>query len=253
MQLLARLLPLRVLIAVIVAFVLLFVMAPMMAAAQILSIPAPSCTAVTTVTCKGVQVTLPASSSGGTTTPPACTSLQVLVNGVCTTPVVTPPAAGTSWVFHNGLVWLNHDMSYGDYNYNYTDTTGKPEAGSLDIAATGTQGGWQPGSPNLDWDTTGYNSFVISIKPGVAGMAFIMGAESSASGGDTVIQGGANPNLGSFCDKPLAVGQWSHCTIPLHAGGFNLPVGQHLRKIMLQPQNPSGKKSYFIAEAGFIP
>jgi hypothetical protein len=178
---------------------------------------------------------------------------QTTTAPVVTPPVVMPPLAGASWVFHKGLVWVNHDMSYGDYNYNYTDKTGVPEIGSIDIAATGTQGGWQPGSPNLDWDTSRYSTFVISVKPGVAGMGFIMGGESSASGGDTIIANGSNPDLGSFCDKPLTVGQWSHCAIPLHAGGFNWPVGQHLRKIMLQPQSPAGKKSYFLAEVGFVP
>jgi hypothetical protein len=172
-----------------------------------------------------------------------------------TPPPVTPPPAGVSWIYTDGnLVWFGHDMSYGDYLINYKDTSGKPPGGRYDISLTGTQGGWQPGSPDLNFDTTGYNFFIISLKPTQPGNSWIAGAESSASGGDTVIPGGLNPNVGDFCDKPLTVNQWSACKIPLHGSGFNIPVGQKLRKIMLQQQAPAvGANRWYVTNVGFTP
>jgi hypothetical protein len=139
----------------------------------------------------------------------------------CMMPVTSPEApTGTAWIFHG---------------------------------TTGTEGDWQLDAPSPDWDTTPYRALVISIKPGVAGMSFVLGAESSTSDGG--FAKGSSPVLGLFCDNnnTFKVGQWIHAVIPLHAGGFNWPMGQHLRKIKLLAQSPVGKKSFFIADVGFIP
>lgn len=186
---------------------------------------------------------------------PSIVTPPVVTPPVVVPPVITPPVpAGVVWIYHDGLIWANDLMNYGDWAYDYLDTTGKPPVGTHCLKATGTQGGFQPGAPGLHLDTTGLNFLIFSVKPTQPGNDWKMGAMSSDGGGDTAIPGGLNVMASQFADKPFTPGQWSTCKIPLHAGGFNWPLGQHLRKIMWQEATGAqGVNTYFLCEACLSP
>lgn len=180
---------------------------------------------------------------------------------VVTPPVVIPPVitsptpSGTAWIYNDALIWSKDLMNYGDYVYDYQDTTGKPPVGTHDIMVTGTQGGFQPGTPGLSFDTTGYNFLIVSLKS-VQADDFQVGGMSSDGDGDTSIPGAVNADLAQFADKPFTAGQWSNCKVPLHAGGLNWPVGLKLRKIGIQSQVAAptgGKKIWWICNLGLTP
>jgi hypothetical protein len=163
------------------------------------------------------------------------------------------PAARVSWVYRNGSrYWgVENDMSYGNYDLNYKDTSGSPLEGKYDLKLTGTQGGWQPGAPFDEFDTTGFNYVLVQLKPTQPGNSWIssfMGAH------DTGIPGSKMVDVGQFCDQPFTPGQWSTCKIPLHDGGYNLPARQKVYKIMFQEQAESvGTNTWYVNNVGLSP
>jgi len=131
-------------------------------------------------------ITIPAQTlvvSGVTTPPVTCVAPQVLVNGICTIPVVTPPpAAGTFYIFNAGKF-----VGAGDCS-GYSFGSGKVTCGTT-VTVSGDEG-WQPRMPADDFNATGYNFVTVSIKPTQAGNTWVTGAEMV---GDISFPGCANP------------------------------------------------------------
>ena len=160
------------------------------------------------------------------------------------------PARSVEWIYTDGTRhWpAANDMSYGNYTYNFKDTKGAPTQGRYDLAVTGTNGGWQPGAPNGFFDTTGYNFVLVQLKPTQPGNSWISGFMGAR---DTEIPGARVVDVARFCDRPFTPGQWSTCRIPLHAGGYNLPVGQKVYKVMFQEQAESvGTNTWYVNNVG---
>ncbi len=107
---------------------------------------------------------------------PTCVLPQVLQNGACVTPT-TPPAVGTFWVYHNGVMNWGGDYSFGGVQVNYQDTQGQPLSGSFDVSVNlhGQWGGFLPFAggtvPLWNFDSTPYNYLVFALKPSRAGQA----------------------------------------------------------------------------------
>lgn len=230
-------------------------------AQQTVTIPAQTVTVtvpaqVVTIPAQTVVVDLPAQTLtvSGTTVPPVtCVAPQVLQGGVCVSPV-TPPPAGTAWVFHNGTTGplFGGDYSYGSGSVSYK--TKDPVTGEGVIGVTGDEG-LQPYFVNNDFDTTGYNYVLVSLKPTAAGQTWITGMESV---GDVPVPGsGSPPSIAQYCAPAFSPGVWSVCKIPLTAYniGPTTNLGLHIYKVMFQNQGtaPKGKLNWEAKEIGISP
>src|SRR5882672_1663001 len=192
-------------------------------------------------------ITIPAQTlvvSGATTPPVTCVAPQVLVNGVCTTPVVTPPpAAGTFYIFNAGKF-----IGAGDCS-GYSFGSGKVICGTT-VTVSGDEG-WQPRMPADDFNTTDYNFVTVSIKPTQAGNTSVTGAEMV---GDISFPGCANPpSIMKYGPNPAVVGQWNTYKIPLSA--YCITPALHPYKLMFLEQsstNKAGNSEQFDA-LGFSP
>lgn len=235
----------------------------------IVTVPAPSCSAV--VTCQSVQLTIPATPPPPVTcvapqvlqsgvcvtpvvTPPpvTCTPPAVLQNGACVTPVVTPPAAGVAWVFHNGVTTslFGGDYSFGSGWVSYT--TKDPQTGETVVGVFGDEG-WQPYFTGNDFNTNGYKYVLVSLKATVAGQNWLTGAEMN---GDKPIPNGpaTMQPIAPYCSA-FAIGVWMACKIPLSL--YGIPTGDfHLYKFaFLQHATPvpAGKLNWEAKEYGLSP
>jgi len=152
-------------------------------------------------------------------------------------PVVTPPA-GVFWLFNAGKF-----VGAGDYSYG----SGKVTYGAT-IVVTGDEG-LQPRMPGDDFDTTGYNFVLVSIKP-TQKQTWISGMEKI---GDVPIPGNHGPvDITPYGPKTLVLNTWNDFKIPIGLFG-NMPT--HMYKIMFQGQNvasPSTNKVEFD-KIGFSP
>lgn len=167
-----------------------------------------------------------------------------------TPPVVTPPAAGVSWVYHNGAKQgvFDMDVSFAG-SANYSDTVGNP--GGLDIAFTGSQynGGWQLMSSRCQssqascLDTTQFKYLILQIKPTVTGQKFQIGFMSA---GDT--PDGPVIDISAYGPQAVA-GTWGAFKIPLSAFGL---TNTSILKFWLQG-NTQGATKWYINEVGYSP
>lgn len=178
-----------------------------------------------------------------TTTPPVtCTAPQVLLNGVCTTPV-TPPATGIFWLFNAGVFTGAGDCS--GYSYG----SGKVTCGTT-VTVTGDEG-WQPRMPGDDFNATGYNFITVSIKPTQAGNTWITGAEMI---GDIPFPGCPTaPSIMKYGPNPALVGVWNVYKIPLSA--YCITPALHPYKVMFLEQSSTNKagNSVQFDQLGFVP
>lgn len=181
-------------------------------------------------------------------TPPPCTAPSTLVNGVCTPPVTTPPAAGSAQVYNNGVFsWA------GDYSFqvvlplNYQDTTGGAD-GTYDLKITTLAGGggWQPFAQGKQFDTRPYTKLTYCVKPTSAGMVIGTGfaaINDVADGNQINIGGGAGAAYGP---TPTA-GVWGCYTIPLTAFGLTNPI---IQKFTVATGIAT---TYFVDAVSFLP
>jgi len=197
-----------------------------------------------TVTAQGTTVIVPPVGSGG---------------GV--PPVVAPPVAGTSWVYHNGVFLWPGDWSGAASTINYADTVGKP--GSKDIAfkTNAAFGFWLPYPPissatqQPSFNTSSYNNLTISIKPTSAAQTYSLGAyrytvTNGQFEGD-ISTGAGVSDVGKYCSPKLAAGSWSVCSIPLSAiQASNLST---FYKFIFQDQSGQAGLTTYLDAVGFTP
>lgn len=212
-----------------------------------LIIPAPTCTAV--VSCQGSTVTLPVA------TPPVITPA----------PVVTPPAAGMLWVYHNGTFNWPGDFSW-NVSVNYKDTAGIAKgdtvSGPTDIAikVIAANGGWQPyGMANptaAPFDTSKYKYLQYCTKPTIDGQVFGTGFAANNDVGDgpngvsimaEVGRTGAatwNPAWGPLPKK----GIWGCYKIPLSYFQLNNPL---ILKFSIADGSGLQTNVFYVDDVGF--
>jgi hypothetical protein len=179
----------------------------------------PAQTACSTLPAQTVCVTLPARTlpvTAGTVTPPTCTAPQVLVNGVCTTPVTTPPPAGVTWMYLNGVKTLAGDFTGQNtsVNYNHTVTGNQFQGHTQDIQLTTSGAGvqWPYFLPyfaaNYKLPNPGWTKLLLSLKPTVSGQVFGLHMERV---GDQPL-----PAVELMAYGPASVaGVWGSYVIPL--------------------------------------
>ena len=165
-------------------------------------------------------------------------------------PPVTAPAP-ESLIYGNGVINWTFNMSYGA-TVNYSDTTGKPQSGTMDaeIAVTGPNGGgWQPGVSDACqnngvgcFDTTPYAYFVFQYKATAANLEenLIM---SWHQPGD-VVNGNQGVPIAQYCSKP-AVGVWGTAKVPMSI--FAL-ASKTVSKFGLQSNIPT---VFYVDQVGF--
>jgi hypothetical protein len=186
---------------------------------QTVTIPAQ--TACTVVPQQSLCVTLPARTlpvtAGSTPPPPTCTAPQVLVNGVCTTPVTPPPPPpGVTWMYLNGVKTLAGDFTANGETTNYANkTTSGLNGDTTDILITSSVpwGYFLPyWAGNYMLPNPGYTTLIFSIKATLNGDTFNMHAERV---GDNPLPSIA---LAAYCGT-FAAGKWTSCSVPLSALG----------------------------------
>jgi len=187
----------------------------------------PSATTTYTIDCTG---------SGGK----AQASATVTVNGSG-----TPPAAGTSWVYYNGLFdWP------GDYSFvakaDYSDTSGKPLSGKEDVKITlqAAYGGWLPYAQNWSFNSAPYRKLTFSLKPTVANQHWSV---YFVKVGDIPV--GISIDVAQYGPTPVA-GQWNTYTVPLADLGV---LGTTIYKFAIQDKTGLSNNTWYVDNVGFVP
>jgi len=187
----------------------------------------PSATTTYTIDCTG---------SGGK----AQASATVTVNGSG-----TPPAAGTSWVYYNGLFdWP------GDYSFvakaDYSDTSGKPLSGKADVKITlqAAYGGWLPYAQNWSFNSAPYRKLTFSLKPTVANQHWSV---YFVKVGDIPV--GISIDVAQYGPTPVA-GQWNTYTVPLADLGV---LGTTIYKFAIQDKTGLSNNTWYVDNVGFVP
>jgi hypothetical protein len=194
-----------------------------------------------TTTCAGESLTVGAA----TVTPPVVTPPVVVTPPPVTTPPVTTPAAGTSWVYYNGMFdWP------GDYSFvltpNYADTTGAPLSGTKDIkvVTNSPYGGWLPYAQNWSFDSRPYTKLTFALKPTIANQAWQI---FFVKVGDVPV--GITLDVTKYGPAPVA-GKWGVYTIPLADLGV---LGTTIYKFGIQDQSGQAPNTWYIDNVGFVP
>jgi hypothetical protein len=197
--------------------------------AQNVSIPAQ--TACSTIPAQTVCVTLPARTLpvvAGTTPPaPTCVAPQVLVNGVCTTPV-TPPK-GVTWMYLNGTKTAAADFSGSTTNW-FNATTAGYNGGKIDIKVSG--GCFIPvWASNYQLPNPGWTYLLIAMKPSSSNAVGIH-FEPRINGQDADIYPHINlaDSTAKYGPAPQA-GVWASYKIPL--ADLGVPPGTLLYKAVM--------------------
>jgi hypothetical protein len=180
--------------------------------------------------------TLDCTGSGGK----ALVSATVTVNGSG-----TPPAAGTSWVYYNGLFdWP------GDYSFMakavYTDTSGGPLSGKADVKVTlqAAYGGWLPYAQNWSFNSAPYKKLTFALKPTVANQQWTV---YFVKVGDIPV--GISIDVAQYGPKPVA-GQWNTYTVPLADLGV---LGTTIYKFAIQDKTGLSNNTWYVDNVGFVP
>jgi hypothetical protein len=167
-------------------------------------------------------------------------STTVTVNGSG-----TPPAAGTSWVYFNGLFdWP------GDYSFvakaDYHDKTGVPMSGKEDVKVTlqGAYGGWLPYAQNWSFNSAPYKKLTFSLKPTVANQQWSL---YFVKVGDIPV--GISVDVTQFGPAPV-VGQWNTYTVPLADLGV---LGTTIYKFAIQDKTGLSNNTWYVDNVGFVP
>jgi len=206
---------------------LLLILVPF-AHTQTLTSTAPKCTAVTTITCQPVSVTLPSS-----TTPP-----------VVTPPVTTPVPVGAAWVYQNGSFNWEGDYSFGA-TISYKDTAGGPTGTyDLKVVTTSGGGGWQPFALGKQFDVRGFSKLTYCVKPTSAGLVIGTGfaAINDVADGNIINIGAGTP----YGPAPQA-GVWGCYVIPLKDFALTNPL---IQKFTIATGTGA---TYYVDNVGFLP
>jgi hypothetical protein len=187
----------------------------------------PTTTTSYTIDCTG---------SGGK----ALASATVAVNGSG-----TPPAAGASWVYYNGLFdWP------GDYSFmakaDYHDTTGGPLSGKDDVKITlkAAYGGWLPYAQNWRFNSAPYKKLTFALKPTVANQSWTV---YFVKVGDIPV--GISIDVAQYGPKPVE-GQWNTYTVPLADLGV---LGTTIYKFAIQDKTGLSNNTWYVDNIGFVP
>lgn len=194
----------RVIIGVLIAILVGFVAGKVLA--QTITVPAPKCTAVTTITCQSQTVSLPSA--------PAQTP-----------PVVSLPV-GVTWMYQGGQKTAWGDFSGSTTNWAYKTSSGLNGA-TTDIRVSG--GCFIPvWASNYQYPNPGYSYFLISVKPSSSnpiGIHF-----EPRIGGDADIYPHITLTDPKYGPAPQA-GVWASYKIPL--ADLGVPPGTPLYKAVL--------------------
>jgi hypothetical protein len=168
-------------------------------------------------------------------------------------------ASGTSWVYEDGTLDWPGDYSAG-VSVNYADSTGDPLSGAYDIriALTQSWGLWQPYALNWDFNLSGYNYLIISLKPTVANQSWRI--YSMKVGDKTVINssgGGENASINNYGPAPQP-GVWASYKIPLSAFLTDYTSGtpvllQAMYKFAIQDTTGLSGNTWYVDNVGFTP
>jgi hypothetical protein len=136
---------------------------------------------------------------------------QVLVNGICTSPV-KPPPTGVTWMYLGGVKTLAGDFTGNGETTNYQNlTTSGLNGDTRDILITSSVpwGYFIPyWSANYSLPNPGYTKLLLSLKPTITGDTFGIHAERV---GDSPL-----PSIELMNYGPAAVvGKWGSYVIPL--------------------------------------
>lgn len=169
----------------------------LLAQGQSLAIPAPKCTAVTTITCQSQTVILP---SPAPTPPPT------------PTPTPTPAPTGITWMYLNGTKTLAGDFTPQGESTNYQNATTAGFQGHTDDILISSSVSWGCFIPywaaNYKLPNPGYTKLLLSLKPSITGDTFGIHGERV---GDSPLASIELMNYG-----PAAVkGVWGSYVIPL--------------------------------------
>jgi hypothetical protein len=176
------------------------------------------------------------------TTPPVTTP-PVTTPPVTTPPVTTPVAAGTSWVYYNGVFDWPGDFSFAA-DANYADTSGVPLSGPHDIKmTTSAYGGWLPYALNWDFDDSPYTKLTFSLKPTESGQSWTV---YFVKVGDIPV--GVSIDVADYGPAPVA-GKWATYTVPLSALGVS---GTSIYKFAIQDKSGNNGNTWYIDNVGFV-
>jgi len=198
------------------------VLLPLTAFAQSITIPAQ--TACTLIPSHTVCVSLPArtvSVVGGTTPPPpmTCTLPEVLTNGVCGPPAITPPPpTGVTWGYTNGKLSYAGDFTLGGTSVDYHHATDSGLNGHTQDIAFASSGNWglflphfADGNVGYRYPNPGYTKLLISVKPSVTGDTFGL---YFVREGDIDTAQNCHVELLKY-GPPTVAGKWGSYVIPL--------------------------------------
>jgi len=192
-----------------------------------------------------------ADSFGDVTATCADTSIDVVTAPVPSAPTPppttnppAPPAAGTSWVYYNGVFNWPGDYSFAA-SVNYSDTSGGPMSGPHDIkVTTGAWGGWLPYALNWNFNSAPYTKLTFALKPTIANQKWHV---YFVKVGDIPV--GVSVDASNYGPAPVA-GQWATYTVPLADLGV---LGTAIYKFCIQDQSGLSSNSWYVDNVGFVP
>jgi hypothetical protein len=189
-------------------------------------------------------------------------SLSINGGGGAATQIIALAGAGVPapfWVYYNGVFNWPGDYS-ASATANYKDTTGLPLSGSYDINLTlnGPWGIWTPYAPNWDFNLTGFNYLVFSLKPTVANQVWTM--YSMRVGDVRIVNSAGVPvtlSVLNYGPAPQA-GVWATYRIPLADFMTDWSTGspvqlQAMYKFGIQDETGLAANHWYIDNVEFTP
>jgi hypothetical protein len=165
----------------------------------------------------------------------------------------TQPLAADN-VYVNGVYGWPENFNYGQGLIVNTTFYVDPDdhLPSIQVLMTQGQGGIQPGYQNPPgsatvYDTTGRTHLSLTIKARQPGTGYVSGFMGA---GDTVIPGSNEVLLANY--GTFVIGQYVTFSIPLGAGGYNLPPGAKILKYMIQKNGAAVGDEYDIRDMHFF-
>jgi hypothetical protein len=177
-------------------------------------------------------------------------ALQPYLITVIPPPVITPPAAGTFWIYQNGQFNFESDYSW-NASIDYDNKTAEPGKTCIAVTITAPNGGFQPYAAGKKFDVSPFKYLTYSMKPTLpnqiiaTGFAAINDVPDGPQGGVVV----AAPGFTKYGPVPVA-GQWGTYKVPLADFGLTNPL---IQKFTIADGTGVGSNLYFVDNIALTP